>query len=307
MTFDNVADPDINGGLVKWTGSEWATVGGQPLNGGGHSLFSTNDGLYFAGHFTSAGNTPSSRLGLWVTDHESFIASPSSVTINENESSIDLSWDEASDKVAEFKIYSGPSVDDLSLLTSVDAGTQSYTISELPEGTEFYAITAANIGGTESQYSEVVSYHNTTNELSEEWNMISLPVQQAEVTLDQSQIFNFDGTYQRASSLQSGLGYWVRSDESESYELSGKGLKSNTIELNDGWNMIGGLADSSDVASFSDPSEILTDAPVYRYTDGSYEEVSSLGTSEGYWIHASGEGSISMSISEETSASESEA
>jgi len=79
--------------------------------------------------------------------------------------SVDLNWTsptsnqdgtELSD-LAGYKIYFGPSQNNLNNVVDIDTGLTNYVIENLPSGTHYFAITAIDFNGNESNRSNIAA------------------------------------------------------------------------------------------------------------------------------------------------------
>ena len=228
------------------------------------------------------------------------------LVLNELEEAIELEWElSAESEISEYNIYRGPSVAALEIIATVPANTQEYVDSDLPEETSIYAVTAVDVNGQESDFSNIVSYYNAIATVTPEWKMVSIPIYHEGIELENSDVFSFSRVYQSDNTLYPKKGYWVKSMDGEDYSIKGQGVEEASLTLERGWNLIAGLIDQVPVESIGDPSGIMTSAPVYTYIGGSYQEVPALMPSEGHWIYASEEGTIHLEISRDISAMQS--
>jgi hypothetical protein len=223
------------------------------------------------------------------------------LSLIQSSDTVELVWSlEVDAEIELYRIYRGFTISNLTHYDTVPVGTNRFTLPAIPDGSSFYTVTAVTADGHESEYSNIVSYYKTTATVSDHWSLLSIPVESSSVELSQSQIYGFNRVYQRESSLSAGNGYWVRSSSVESIPLEDSGLESISIELNKGWNLIGGLVDAIPVSSIQDDAGILTSTPVYEYQGGEsagiYVETSHINPTSGHWIYAIDSGSIYMSI-----------
>ena len=163
----------------------------------------------------------------------------------------------------------------------------------------YYAVSAYDNSGRESNLSTIVSYLDEDMFVSDEWELVSNPVSTTQKPSDVD-IFQFDGTYKKDSALVSGKGYWVKNnnDTQQTIDLRDQGVDSIMVNLNQGWNMIGGLADTLQKANIVDPNNSISDAPMYLYEpqSSSYKESSKLVPKQGYWLHAENSGKIYLKL-----------
>ena len=244
-----------------------------------------------------AGNGDWSAEWSFSTEDIPDLSTPTNLTITENNNNIDLAWEINDGSFIDgFRIYRGASADQLSEIASVSSGIFTYIDGEQITGTVFYAVKAFSGEGTESDFSNVVSYYNQSITAGNTWQMISIPVKDGEIGITQSLVYGFDGTYIRESLLVDSRGYWIKSDNGEQFDAAGVGLTEADILLSEGWNMIGSLVGNVPVSGIEDPSGILTSASVFHFETSVYVEATELQPNKGYWVFAESEGTISLKV-----------
>jgi len=137
-------------------------------------------------------------------------------------------------------------------------------------------------------------------EYQADWNLIGLPLEVEEslsnVLFPESidgTLYSFDGGYNPETSLTQGKGYWLRFNDAGSTTISGISMNENSIQLNDGWNLISGLSEDISVFSILDLDSIIIPGTFYGF-NGGYIETAILEPGEGYWVRASSSGSITL-------------
>lgn len=219
---------------------------------------------------------------------------PDNVALSTQGNNIELNWTPVdSDAVTSYLILKGETTASLELYESVDPSQSTFS-EEPSQGSSFYAVSAEYGEGVQSNITTILSYYNNVQTISDSWQLIGAPVQGQELNPQNVDIFGFDRIYKRDETMLPGKGYWIRSDNTEELDLAGEGLIETEVELNSGWNLVGGIADVIPAASIKDPSGILTEAPVYEYSGSSYSQVSNLKPGKGYWIYASEDGMIKL-------------
>ncbi len=209
-------------------------------------------------------------------------------------SQITLRWDPVeSELINSLIIFKGASTSFLEEYQQLPTNETSFS-DQLNDESTFYALGVNYGDGVKSLITDVVSFYNMEKLISEEWELISLPIIDGSIEIQDSQIFSFNRIYQRESSLASGQGYWVRSSSGEQLSILGEGILDSEIDLQEGWNLVGALADRIPVSSVFDPDGVLTDAPVYFYQDGAYHQATDLEPGIGYWLYAAEEGTIRL-------------
>ncbi|PKD44764.1 choice-of-anchor L domain-containing protein [Rhodohalobacter barkolensis] len=222
---------------------------------------------------------------------------PDSLAMSINDESVSISWDISKTVgLTDIHIYRGSSINNLELYDEVSPEITEYTDTDPTQGSIFYSLKAIDLNNSESEFSDILSYYNQVHDISNSWEMISLPIEYESIDLQSSQLFSFNRTYSSDSTIVQGKGYWIRSATGESLNTKGVGLKNTVIKLNEGWNLIGSLVDTVEVSSIVDSSNVLSNAPIMTYQDGVYEEVDFMIPSYGYWVHANDSGYIFLDV-----------
>ncbi|MGM0545346.1 MAG: T9SS type A sorting domain-containing protein [Bacteroidota bacterium] len=135
-----------------------------------------------------------------------------------------------------------------------------------------------------------------TLDVNDSWQLVGSPMTSGSgVELGNDlQLFSFSGSYRSASSVEPHNGYWTKSRDGSEIMYDGSADTTASIALDEGWNLIGGVADTTATANIDDPDGIRSAAPVYEYTDGAYQEASDVKSLQGYWIHADEAGDIEL-------------
>lgn len=209
---------------------------------------------------------------------------------------IEISWQTGSTiGVEQFKLYKGPTPQDLTLLATVPSVDSDYRDSVPEDGVVFYAISSVN-DGEETDLSDIVSYFHSVVSFPGHWSLVSLPLQGEELSPEGAALYGFNKVYTIESNLVPGTGYWMRNPAGSEVMRSGKGLQRVSADLEPGWNLIGGLILPVDVQTIDDPDGILTSTPVFGFNGTSYADAQHLDPLNGYWIFAENSGQISYEI-----------
>ena len=118
------------------------------------------------------------------------------------------------------------------------------------------------------------------------------------------QLFEFSGTYKSASDITSHNGYWAKSRSGSEIVYNGRADTSATIALEEGWNIIGGIADTVGVSAVKDPNGIRSSADIFEFANGSYQAASDIKSLQGYWIQANQAGEIEIAPGSSTGKSQ---
>ncbi|RKY95230.1 MAG: hypothetical protein DRQ13_07395, partial [Ignavibacteriae bacterium] len=139
--------------------------------------------------------------------------------------------------------------------------------------------------------------------VSEGWNMVSLPLLVPDgnyLTLFPSaeigSLYGYNGSYYSTDTLTNCEGYWIKFPATELVTIQGEDKTECIIDLNSGWNMIGGPNCSVPSGSIIDPGGIIVPGTLYGY-NGSYYPAASVNPLMGYWIKTSGAGTITLDCS----------
>ena len=137
-------------------------------------------------------------------------------------------------------------------------------------------------------------------QLDADWNLIGLPLEVENSSVDvifptsiENTLFSFDQGYVLESSLINGEGYWLRFSEEGTTTLSGEILNEISISLNEGWNLITGISEDSNIYSANDPDGIIVENTLFGFSEG-YFNTESLVPGHGYWLRAFQDGEISL-------------
>lgn len=197
-----------------------------------------------------------------------------------------------------FNIYRGISKNQLQILSSVGGSVRSYVDTNPPQGSIFYAISAVNEVENEGILSNILTFVQQTVQATTDWQLISIPVNTDSVVTQMATLFRFNAGYSVTEKLEPAFGYWIKtsSNNTESYPVNAPGLDSLTVTLNTGWNLIGSVTDSVHKSLIDDPENILSEAPIYTFSNGMYQGGVHIIPQNGHWIHANQPGTISFNI-----------
>ncbi|MBI5476172.1 MAG: T9SS type A sorting domain-containing protein [Ignavibacteriales bacterium] len=133
--------------------------------------------------------------------------------------------------------------------------------------------------------------------LNSKWNMISLPVNVCNDTMlalfpsAKTNAYRYEGgSYKVSTTLQSGVGYWIKLDNAETFTLSGSLIDVNSVPVVSGWNLIGAISKTISLDSVTPVGTTLS-SMFFAY-DQSYTNADSLRPGKAYWIKADQAGRI---------------
>jgi hypothetical protein len=129
------------------------------------------------------------------------------------------------------------------------------------------------------------------------WNMVSIPV----TTIDYRKSFLFPSAmsnaylynngYESKDTLQNGCSYWLKFDTSQSVRLQGVLLSRDTIDVVDGWNMIGSISSPVNATNVLTSGGLHIISPFYKYNSG-YTAADTIYPGNGYWVKVNQPGSL---------------
>ncbi len=153
------------------------------------------------------------------------------------------------------------------------------------------AITVYQAGGT------IITTNFSTNQ---GWNLISVPV----TTIDKltsklfpsavSPAFSYQSQYILRDTLNVGSGYWLKFDNAQNNNFTGRTASSLAVPVTKGWNLIGSLNDNLPVNSITPQGIILS--PFSGYNSG-YYITDTLKKGNGYWVKISDDGVLNLNTS----------
>ena len=133
------------------------------------------------------------------------------------------------------------------------------------------------------------------------WNMLSLPLIVSDpnyLTLfpnaNLGSLYGYSNEYFSSETVGICSGYWLNFVASETVAVCGSDRTECTINLNAGWNMIGGPNCNIPLGSINDPGGIIIPGTVYEYSEG-YVSATSIDATKAYWVNANAAGSIILS------------
>ncbi|BDQ02184.1 T9SS type A sorting domain-containing protein [Ignavibacterium sp.] len=158
--------------------------------------------------------------------------------------------------------------------------------------------------------SSQTTFQLTVN-VSNGWNMVSVPGQHP---VDQNvttwwsgkdpaaNVFKFQGAYQSVTTVQPGLGYWMKHLGANTYntgdEWPAGGINivpHDPLTAAAGWNLIGGYEFLAPTAALTTTPSGLISGFVYGYTPGTgYQVASDLVPGYGYWVKLTAAGLINV-------------
>lgn len=179
---------------------------------------------------------------------------------------------------------------------------QNPTHSYSSGGTYIVNLTVTDDDGGSGISSNIeITVNDLIWELDSTWNLVSVPKTLVDNSVPSNQVWEYNGNvWVRPETIESGIGYWVDNTPltilglDYATQTSNQTLPSETIILEQGWNLIGHMCTSDQLVETAFPSNIYSNLFVLRYeeTTDSFEIYATQGTSatfdmvpgEGYWV-----------------------
>lgn len=136
-----------------------------------------------------------------------------------------------------------------------------------------------------------------TQEVASGWNLISMPYYVADARKTAlypglpGNAFYYDGSYKVEDTLKNGIGYWLKFQSDTTYNFVGADVLRDTIDLVDGWNMIGSIGGSVPTAAIVQVPPGVVISSYFNFT-ASYQIADTIKPGMGYWAKANGAGQL---------------
>ena len=131
------------------------------------------------------------------------------------------------------------------------------------------------------------------------WNLVGLPLEVEDASYNilfpesiGGTLYSFDEGYNLELDLMQGVGYWLRFNDAGNTTISGSLINELIVSLNEGWNLITGPSNSTNLFDIQDPYGLIISETVYGFTPNGYSEAEVLDPGKGYWIRANNSGDI---------------
>jgi subtilisin-like proprotein convertase family protein len=141
------------------------------------------------------------------------------------------------------------------------------------------------------------------------WNMVSLPVgnpqpdnlvQSVFIHSDFSYVYRYSPVppvgYAQTTTVSNAPGYWLRSSQTYSQDITGDPITMLTIPVSAGWNMTGSISTAVATSTIV-PSGGLVLGPFYKFNTSpplGYQQTTSLEPGRGFWVNANMAGSFDL-------------
>jgi len=143
--------------------------------------------------------------------------------------------------------------------------------------------------GINSLLIEMTSVHTCTVKVAADWNIISVPLQAADMSVAAlfpgaaSSAFQFNNGYVPVTTLSNGVGYWLKFNNARDYLLQGMIVSPKQMPVDAGWNIIGPYESDVPIAQISSEPPGIIQSDFFEFNNG-YNSVTTLKIGKGYWV-----------------------
>ena len=110
-----------------------------------------------------------------------------------------------------------------------------------------------------------------------------------------------NASYSTVESLKAGVGYWFKFASEQEVMIVGDSITVDTIEVQEGWNMIGAATQVVLVTDIGSNPPEMTTSQFFGYS-GSYVTADTLEPGNGYWVKTDRDGELILNAGGKTSA-----
>lgn len=134
-----------------------------------------------------------------------------------------------------------------------------------------------------------------TYQFNKGWNLISIPVKLNNYSRTEifpnsiSSAFKYNSAYTSTDILENKLGYWLKFPSASETQIYGEEISTDTLVLNEGWNLIGSITFPVNLESFITIPENIISSYLYEYNSG-YKTTNTIMPGRGYWIKSNANG-----------------
>jgi len=138
---------------------------------------------------------------------------------------------------------------------------------------------------------------NITYGGTSDWQLVSFPIVSStkeEVEGEQNwTLFEFTNRYEATSFIEAGKGYWLKSIDGKETSVQQDGKTAISIELESGWNLIGGINNEIALADVIDENDVVLETTLFGFDNG-YFTSDTVRAGKGYWLRATEAGTIKL-------------
>ncbi|MBL1123413.1 MAG: hypothetical protein D8M26_11025 [Ignavibacteriae bacterium] len=133
------------------------------------------------------------------------------------------------------------------------------------------------------------------------WNIVSVPLLAPDMSASVlfptavSPFYSFTTSYVQVSTLENGKGYWVKFNGNQSVTISGQLISTNSINVNQGWSIIGPFNFQVPVPTITTKPPNIIASTFYGFLN-IYIQANTLQPGQGYWVKTNSSGTINLNL-----------
>jgi hypothetical protein len=184
--------------------------------------------------------------------------------------------------------------------------------SVVVDGTNVGAVTEYTFTTVSANHTIVAYFSSSAGSLqfqvADKWNMISVPLVMSNYSKTSlfptaaSDAFAYQAGYTAQTTLANGVGYWLKFTGNQSVTHNGMRRYADTLDVLEGWNMLGTLSEPVAVSKLVSLTQGLVLSQFFGYASG-YTTADTLMPAKGYWVKANINGQFALLASSTTSRS----
>lgn len=160
----------------------------------------------------------------------------------------------------------------------------------------YYWHVRASISGVYSSWSAGNHFIFTS---SNRWKIVSVPLSVADgrttllypTAISSAFAFIPDAGYMIQDTLKNGSGYWLKFGADQSTNIAGDSIFADTIDVSEGWNLLGSISIPVEAASLTTEPLELFSSNFFGYENG-YIVADMIEPGKGYWVKAKQAGRV---------------
>ncbi len=159
----------------------------------------------------------------------------------------------------------------------------------------------AQDAGFWGSYEALTGFYNFSYAMDEGWNLISVPktvgnyLKPSLFPASSSSAFAYQSGYLAQDTLTNGKGYWLKFPSSQLVDLTGLPRVTDTINVQQGWNLVGSVTNSVPAGSIVQIPPSIVTTQYFGY-NGGYSTSSTIEPGQGYWVKVNAAGKLVLNV-----------
>jgi hypothetical protein len=271
------------------------------------SVVDNSTTTFFAEAEDSAGNFSDCSSGIMYIEDSQPPSPPTNLSTDQSGTNATVRWNSSADNdLLRYRIYGGTAPSPTTVLDSASRADTSRLIGNLtPDVNYYFRMTALDSSMNESVYSEEVQTQTKTGcsiIVHAGWNLLSLPLKVGSAARDtlfpgaSSNAFIYTDKYEVADPIPHSRGFWIKFNSPESVAFAGIPILQDTVDVLEGWNLIGSLFNSISISNISSIPPQLVTSEFFAYQNGAYKVNTVIDSGQGNWVKVSASGKLVLSV-----------